>query len=109
MRQRYLRALLVEVALSAVHTRGTFYEAKIAMLKRRVYPKKALIAVAHKIAKAIYRIIHDGKDYEEKTDRFVLVDRTEKDLRLLSRLAERLGKDTIQTYIADMPQIISQS
>lgn len=109
MRQRYLRALLVEVALSAVHTRGTFYEAKFAMLKRRMCPKKALIAIAHKIAKAIYRIIHDGKDYVEITDRYILADRTERDLRLLSRLTERLGKDTIQTYIADMPQIISQS
>ncbi|MDD2228386.1 MAG: hypothetical protein PHY48_03120 [Candidatus Cloacimonetes bacterium] len=67
--------------------------------------KKAVIAIAHKLAKAIYAIVHDDKEYEEKTDSFFLLYRYEKDLKLLSRLTERLGKDVVKMHIEDIPDV----
>lgn len=60
----YVRVLLVEAAWAAVSTRGYLRE-KFYKLKARRGPKKAIIAIAHKIAIAIFHVLRTGKPYAD--------------------------------------------
>jgi transposase len=63
---RYLRRLLCQVAWAAIHTKGTFFSGLFARLKPRVEGKSAAWAVAHRIAKIIWLVLHKEVEYQEK-------------------------------------------
>lgn len=63
---RWLRALLVQVAWSASHTKGTILAATYRRWAKRMGKKKALVALGHKILTLIYRLLKDGVDYSER-------------------------------------------
>jgi transposase len=63
---RYLRRLLCQIAWAAVHTKETFFASLFARLKPRIAAKGAVWAVGHRIAKLIWRLLHEGADYQEK-------------------------------------------
>jgi transposase len=60
-----LKTLLVEVAWAAVKTKGSYYRDKFYRLKARRGAKRAIIAIAHKILKAVYYIIKDGASFQD--------------------------------------------
>ncbi len=53
------------VAWAAVKSKGTYYRDKYYRLRSRLGPRKAIVAIAHKIVKAIYAIIKHGEEYKE--------------------------------------------
>jgi hypothetical protein len=63
---RYLRRLLCQIAWAAIHTKNTFFASLFARLKPRVEGKGAAWAVAHRIAKIIWLVLHQGVEYQEK-------------------------------------------
>jgi len=63
---RYLRRLLCQIAWAAIHTKATFFAGLFARLKPRVEGKGAAWAVAHRIAKVVWRVLHEGVEYQEK-------------------------------------------
>jgi transposase len=63
---RYLRRLLCQIAWAAIHTKGTFFAGLFARLKPRVQGKGAAWAVAHRIAKLVWLVLHNQLDYQEK-------------------------------------------
>jgi len=63
---RYLRRLLCQVAWGAIHTKNTFFAGLFARLKPRLEGKGAAWAVAHRIGKVVWLILHQGVEYEEK-------------------------------------------
>jgi hypothetical protein len=63
---RYLRRLLCQIAWAAIHTKETFFAGLFARLKPRIEGKGAAWAVAHRIAKVVWLVLHHGVDYEEK-------------------------------------------
>ncbi len=63
---RYLRRLLCQIAWAAVHTKGTFFAGLFARLKPRIEGKGAVWAVAHRMAKVIWLVLHNQVDYQEK-------------------------------------------
>ena len=63
---RYLRRLLSQVAWAAIHTKDTFFASLFRRLKPRIEPRGAAWAVAHRMARLIWRMLHDGIDYQEK-------------------------------------------
>jgi transposase len=63
---RYLRRLLCQIAWAAIHTKDTFFAALFARLKPRVQGKGAAWAVAHRIAKIVWLILHQQVEYHEK-------------------------------------------
>jgi transposase len=63
---RYLRRLLCQIAWAAIHTKGTFFAGLFARLKPRVEGKGAAWAVAHRIAKVIWLVLHRQLEYQEK-------------------------------------------
>jgi transposase len=63
---RYLRRLLCQIAWAAIHTKGTFFAGLFARLKPRLEGKGAAWAVAHRIGKVVWLVLHEGAEYEEK-------------------------------------------
>ena len=63
---RYLRRLLSQIAWAAVHTKETFFASLFARLKPRIEAKGAVWAVAHRVAKLIWLMLHKGVEYKEK-------------------------------------------
>jgi transposase len=100
VRQRYLKSLLIEVALAAVKCNNTYYKAKYHSMKYRTGSSKAIVAIAHKLAKAIYEIIKEDRDYIELTNEYLTTYMYQKDMSKLSKLAEKMGKDFIITHLS---------
>jgi transposase len=63
---RYLRRLLCQIAWAAVRTKDTFFAGLFARLLPRVEGKGAAWAVAHRVAKVIWMLLHNGVEYQEK-------------------------------------------
>lgn len=63
---RYLRRLLCQVAWAAVRSKGTYFASLFARLKPRVEAKGAMWAAAHRIAKLIWLLLHEGVEYQER-------------------------------------------
>ncbi len=66
---RYLRRLLCQIAWAAIHTKKTFFAGLFARLKPRVEGKGAAWAVAHRVAKVIWLVLHEEVEYKEKGPR----------------------------------------
>ena len=68
----YLKPLMVQCALSAIKSKGSYYRIKYENINRRRGHKKAIIAIARMMLVACYHIIETGEtfnpsDYEEIT------------------------------------------
>lgn len=62
---KWLKTNLVEGSWSASHSNDTYLQSKYRSLVRKKGPKKAIIALGHKILIAAYYIIKDKKTYKE--------------------------------------------
>jgi hypothetical protein len=96
----WLRALLVEAAHGAAHTRDTYLAAQYHRLAARRGAKKAAVAVGHSILVIVYHLLSDPDHQEEYRDLgatyFDERDRAALERRLVQRL-EALGhKVTLQ-------------
>ncbi len=65
VRKHPLKTILVEVAWAAIKKKNSYYRAKYYKLKVRRGPKKAIVAIAHRISKAIYNIIKHGATFKD--------------------------------------------
>jgi transposase len=63
---RYLRRVLMQVAWGAIHTKKTFYAGLFQRLKSKLKAKGAAWAVAHRMAKVIWLIMHEEVEYQER-------------------------------------------
>jgi transposase len=61
----WLRTTVVECAWSASRTKGSVFEAKYRRLKPHIGHKRALVAVAHALVKAVYYVLATGTAYRE--------------------------------------------
>ena len=62
---RYLRRLLCQVAWAATHSKGTFFAALFRRWRAKLGAKSAAWALAHRMTKMIWRILHQGLEYQE--------------------------------------------
>lgn len=65
VRKHPLKTLLIELAWTAIKTKGSYYKEKFHRLKARRGAKRAITAIAHKLAKAVYYVLKNGQDYHE--------------------------------------------
>jgi transposase len=63
---KYFRTILIQVAWAAVRTKGGYWQAHFQYLRKRLPAKKAIVAIARKMTKLIYRVITQQYKYEEK-------------------------------------------
>jgi transposase len=62
---RWLRALLGEVAWAAVQQKHTSFGARFRRLARRHNKQKAVVAIMHNLVVVIYHVLHEGTPYRE--------------------------------------------
>ncbi len=60
---RYLRAMLVQIAWAASRTKGTYFKEKFSRLAMRKSRKKALIAIARKVGVLIWNVLYYQQAY----------------------------------------------
>ena len=70
---------------------SSYYKEKYYHLKARRGAKKAIIAIAHKILKAIYHIIKFGKTFKDPGENFFMKKNNKKQIYSLQKRAEKLG------------------
>lgn len=61
----YLRTAMLQVAWSAVRTKNTYWRALYYHLTRRLHSSKAIVAIARKLIRVVYKIIKGTKTYAE--------------------------------------------
>jgi len=60
---RYLRRLLCQISWAAIHTKETFFAGLFGRLKPRIEGRGAAWAVAHRIAKVVWLVLHQEVEY----------------------------------------------
>jgi hypothetical protein len=63
---------LIEIAWAAVRTKGSYYKDKYHRLKSRRGAKRAAVAIAHRITKAVYHIIKHGKSFIDLGEAYLM-------------------------------------
>ena len=91
VRNHPFKTILVQVAWAAIKKKGSYYKAKYYKLKVRRSAKKAIVAIAHRIAKAIYNIIKNGSSYKDLGENYLSNPTKQKVLKNLMRKANELG------------------
>jgi transposase len=84
------KTIMVEVAWAAVKTKGSFFKDKYHRLKSRRGAKKAIVAIAHRLAKTLFHIIKHGERYRELGEDY-LKSRKRAGLSTLKQQAKALG------------------
>lgn len=91
VRNHPFKTVLVQVAWAAIKKKGSYYKAKYYKLKARRGARKAIVAIAHRIAKAIYSIIKNGDDYKDLGEAYLDKPNKQRVLKSLTKKAEQLG------------------
>lgn len=91
VRNHPFKTLLIQVAWAAIKTKGSYYKAKYYRLKAKRGAKKAIVAIAHRIGKAIYNIVKHGDSYRDLGEDFLTSSHKQRAISNLKKKAEALG------------------
>lgn len=95
VRKHPLKTILIEVSWAAVKKKGSYYRAKYFKLKSRRGAKKAIVAIAHRISKAIYNIIKHGDRFMDLGENYLSVKSQQRRLNTIKKQARQLGYNLI--------------
>jgi len=95
VRRNHLRTILIEAAWGAVKKKGSYYKDKYYRLRSRLGPRKAIVAIAHRIAKTIYHIIKYGKEFTDLGETYLAQQNKAGKLRYLKKQAQLLDYDLV--------------
>jgi transposase len=87
----HLTTALVEAAQAAVAKKGSYFRDKFFRIKARRGYKRALLAIAHKILLAAYRMLSSGTEYRDLGETYLDQIDHRRTTRNLVRRLERLG------------------
>jgi transposase len=91
VRNHPFKTILVQVAWAAIKKKGSYYKAKYYKLKSRRGARKAIVAIAHRIAKAIYSIIKNADTYKDLGEEYLSKPNKQRVLKNLAKKADELG------------------
>jgi transposase len=89
--KKMIKTLLIQVAWAATKTKDCYYRDKYFRLRARLGPKKAILAIAHRIAKALFHIIKYGATYKELGKDYLCLLHLERRYLYLCREANVIG------------------
>ncbi|SLM31396.1 hypothetical protein MTBBW1_3050001 [Desulfamplus magnetovallimortis] len=75
--------------------KGSHYRSKYYKLKARRGAKKAIVAIAHRISKAIFNIIKNGDRFMDLGEDYLDGKNKQKAINRVKRTAQQLGFDLI--------------
>ena len=89
---KYLKTALMEAAMAAARSAGTYLKAKYHQLKSRRGAKKAAMAIAHKLLKIVWHLLSNPEArYRELGEGYADKRREEQVIKNLTRRLEALG------------------
>jgi transposase len=91
VKKHHLKTIMIEVAWAAVKKKGTYYRDKYWRLRYRLGPKKAIVAIAHRIIKALFFIIKKDEEYRELGDQYLALRSKKNKMTKIRREAKELG------------------
>ncbi len=91
VKSNHMKTLMTEVAWGAIKKKGSYYREKYYSLRARKGAKKAIIAIAHRILKAIFHILKYGTPYRELGELYLINLNNDAKLRNLRKQADKLG------------------
>lgn len=91
VRGKPIKTIMVEVAWGAIKKKGSYYKDKYYKLKSRIGAKKAIIAIAHRLLKAIFYIIKYGQQFKDLGENYLDLKNKSRKIYVLKRQAELLG------------------
>ena len=95
VRKHPFKTILIEVAWAAIKKKGSYCRAKYFKLKARRGPKKAIVAIAHRIAKAIYNIIKHGDTFKDLGENYLTAQTKQRSINNIKQRAKQLGYDLV--------------
>ena len=95
VRKHPFKTILIEVAWAAIKKKGSYYRAKYFKLKSRRGPKKAIVAIAHRISKAIYNIIKHGDTFKDLGEDYLTAQTKQRSINNIKQRAKQLGYDLV--------------
>ena len=95
VRSHPFKTILIEVAWAAVKKKGSYYRAKYFKLKARRGPKKAIVAIAHRISKAIYNIIKNGDTFKDLGEDYLTTQTRQRTINNIKQRAKQLGYELV--------------
>lgn len=90
---RYLRRLLSQIAWAAIRTKESFFAGLFGRLKPRLEGRSAAWAVAHRIGKVIWLVLHEEVEYKEMGSPKASLQSLERKYRRLMKEFARHGID----------------
>ena len=81
----------MEAAWGAVKVKGSYFRSKYFSLRSRLGPKKAIMAIAHRILKALYYIIKHGDSFRDLGENYLVELRRRSITSYIERQAQKLG------------------
>ena len=85
---KYMRVAMITVAWGAVRTKNSYWKALFEHFRKRMKAQKAIIAIARRILKVIYKVIEQKIKYQEKgINHFLDLQRKYAERRQLSRVS----------------------
>ena len=95
VRSHPFKTILIEVAWAAVRKKGSYYRAKYFKLKARRGAKKAIVAIAHRISKAIFHIIKNGDHFMDLGEDYLTAQTRQKAINSIKKRANQLGYELV--------------
>jgi transposase len=95
VRKHHLKTIMIEVAWAAIKVKASYYRDKYYRLKTRRGPKKSILAIAHRLMKAIYHIIKNGARFHDLGEAFLTQKYAPVKLARLKKQAHQLGFDLV--------------
>ena len=95
VRKNRLKTIMVEVAWPAIKKKKSYYRAKYYALKSRMGPKKAIIAVARRILKAVYHVLKEKVRFKDLGEEHLVERNRAAKTRYLRKQAALLGFELV--------------
>jgi transposase len=95
VRKHHLKTIMIEVAWAAVKVKGSYYRDKYYRLKARRGSKRAVVAIAHRLLKALYHVIKDGVAFRDLGESFLTRKHEAANLARLRRQAAQIGYEVV--------------
>ena len=87
----HVKTIMIEVAWGAIRKKGSYYREKYYSLRARKGARKAIVAVAHRILKAVFHVLKFDRPYHELGDAYLIQLNNKARLHSLHKQAARLG------------------
>ena len=87
----HVKTIMIEVAWGAIKKKGSYYREKYYGLRARKGAKKAIVAVAHRILKAVFHVLKFDRPYQELGEAYLIQLNNKARLHSLHKQAAKLG------------------